>query len=346
MPPDSQNDQIPAIRTFQRDQSAFGELPSSVNLFRGDINATQKLFSMPGRTPGDGLDVTLTLLYQSNVYQDAMIWNLDAPTGTLGLGWGLPLTAIRLDDGGGPTPGTRTHSYSSQGAATALVQEPSTPFLFSMDSLPSRLNSVTVRWCRLPLSRFSPAMVSAFLPRQRSAPCRLRPGPGSWWTTPISSSSILHSMFRHSMPRMAASPTNSSTTNFEDPLLSAIRAVEVIVEEAGQRYSFGGIAPVTSQGYATILRGNSIMWSVNWQTGDQTAIWIGPSTIISGQGQHAQAWALAATTTPWGDAVGYRYNDWPRGGDGLIPIVEQLVGGADGLPLYQSLLPDRHNRCV
>ena len=62
----------------------------------------------------------------------------------------------------------------------------------------------------------------------------------------------------------------------------------------------------------------------------------GPSTIISGQGQYAQAWYLAATTTPWGDAVGYRYNDWPRGGDGLIPIVEQLVGDADGLPYTKA----------
>lgn len=332
MPPDSQNDQVPAIRTFQRDQSAFGELPSSVNLFRGDVNSTQKLFSMPGRTPGDGLDVTLTLLYQSNVYQDATVWNLDAPTGTLGLGWGLPLTAVRLDDGGGPTPGTRTYSYSSQGTTTALVQEPSTPFLFSMDTaLAAQLSDGAV----VPL-----AIVSVFAGNGvcLSPHATVSAVSAAAWVLKDDANQQLFNLTLNVSALDAWDGGESyQLVDYQFWKILYYPQYErwVIVEEAGQRYSFGGISPVTSQGYATSC-GNSIMWSVNWQTADQTAIWIGPSTITSGQGQYAQAWYLSATTTPWGDAVSYRYNDWPRGGDGLIPIVEQLVGGADGLPYTKA----------
>ena len=45
MPADATNSQIPAIRTFQFDSSSVGDLSSSVNLFRGDINFTQTLLS-------------------------------------------------------------------------------------------------------------------------------------------------------------------------------------------------------------------------------------------------------------------------------------------------------------
>src|SRR5262247_1172790 len=95
---------VPAIRTFQLDGSAIGQLSSAVNLFRGDVNLPQRLFSMPGRHRGSGLDVDFTAMYQSNVYRDAFTWNRDAPTGVLGLGWSLPLTYITATDSGSPDP--------------------------------------------------------------------------------------------------------------------------------------------------------------------------------------------------------------------------------------------------
>src|SRR5882724_4587629 len=86
---------IPPIRTFQLDSSSIGQLSSAVNLFRGDVNIPQSLFTLPGRRKGSGLDIDFTILYQSNVYQQVMLWNRDAPTGVIGLGWSLPLTYIQ-----------------------------------------------------------------------------------------------------------------------------------------------------------------------------------------------------------------------------------------------------------
>src|SRR5690349_17908980 len=106
-PGSTDTDGIPAIRTFQFDSTSIGELSSAVNLFRGDVNIPQKLFTLPGRASGGAMDVNFTILYQSNVYRDAMKWNRDAPTGVLGLGWSFPLTYIQAADSGSPDPDTR-----------------------------------------------------------------------------------------------------------------------------------------------------------------------------------------------------------------------------------------------
>ena len=125
-------DQIPQIQTFQLDQSAIGNVRNSVNLFRGDVNFTQTLFRMPGRTADSALAVSVVLIYQSNVYRAATTWNRDAPTSSIGLGWSMPVTCIRLDDGQSPTSGAWSYNYSSGGTETPLIQEPTTPFLFQM----------------------------------------------------------------------------------------------------------------------------------------------------------------------------------------------------------------------
>src|SRR5580698_9393612 len=133
MAADSDNSQIPAIRSFQFDSSSVGDLRSSVNLFRGDINFTQTLLSMPGRRTGDNLDLSIALLYQSNVLQDATTWNLDAPTSTLGLGWSMPIPTIVLNGTGSLVAATRSYSYVSQSISTDLAREPDNPFVLSLD---------------------------------------------------------------------------------------------------------------------------------------------------------------------------------------------------------------------
>jgi hypothetical protein len=134
MPADSTSSQTPAIRTFQIDSSSLGDLESSVNLFRGDINLSQTLFSMPGRTSDQGLAVSVSLLYQSNVQRDATTWNHDAPTSVVGLGWTLPTSYIELNDSDSPTPGLWRYTYWRNGTQNALVPEPDTPHLFAMPS--------------------------------------------------------------------------------------------------------------------------------------------------------------------------------------------------------------------
>src|SRR5262249_28489868 len=127
-------DQIPQIQTFQLDQGVVGNVRNSVNLFRGDVNFTKTLFRMPGRTADPALAVSVTLIYQSNVYRAATTWNLEAPTSAVGLGWSMPTTYISLDDEQSPTPGAWSYRYSSGGTAPPLIQEPTTPFLFSMSA--------------------------------------------------------------------------------------------------------------------------------------------------------------------------------------------------------------------
>jgi len=44
-----------------------GVLKNSVNFFRGDVNHTQSLFTLPGRSDGDGLQIDFGIAYQSNI---------------------------------------------------------------------------------------------------------------------------------------------------------------------------------------------------------------------------------------------------------------------------------------
>lgn len=87
--------QLPAIRTFQMDGGGIGNIPNAVNLFRGDVNLPLELVSLPGR--GD-LDVKVAIMYQSNIQNLVDTWNLEAPTGILGLGWNMPYEMIAIDN--------------------------------------------------------------------------------------------------------------------------------------------------------------------------------------------------------------------------------------------------------
>ena len=150
----SSDAQIPAIQTFQFGASGVGDLQSSVNLFRGDVNFVQQLLSMPGRHPSDNLSLSISLFYQSNIFNDAFIWNRDAPTGVVGLGWSLPVPTIVLEDAGSLAAATRRYSYLDQSISTELAREPTNPFLLSLDSaLATQLVDDAV---------VPPAIVSAF----------------------------------------------------------------------------------------------------------------------------------------------------------------------------------------
>jgi len=74
------------IRTF--------DYQSAVNPYTGEINTPLKIASRPGR---NGLDIDLNIFYTSNVWNEARTWNLNAPTGVLGLGWELPFQSIVVD---------------------------------------------------------------------------------------------------------------------------------------------------------------------------------------------------------------------------------------------------------
>lgn len=81
----------PQARTFATDPDLLGVLSNSVNLFTGQVNLPLNLITLPGR---GGLDVNVSILYNSNVDKIVDTWNLEAPTGVLGLGWSLNIPQI------------------------------------------------------------------------------------------------------------------------------------------------------------------------------------------------------------------------------------------------------------
>lgn len=109
---------VPAIRTFQFDPDGIGVVRNSVNLFRGDVSYPLQLASLPGR---NGLDLTLQMVYDSNVRKQVETWNLDAPTGIAGLGWAYPLDSIVVEKGSTASSSDDTFYLQSSSGAGQLV---------------------------------------------------------------------------------------------------------------------------------------------------------------------------------------------------------------------------------
>ncbi|HXH14372.1 MAG TPA: RHS repeat-associated core domain-containing protein, partial [Alphaproteobacteria bacterium] len=325
MASDSSGSQIPAIRTFQLDSGSLGDLESSVNLFRGDVNLVQTLFTMPGRTSDQGLAITVSLLYQSNVYQQAMTWNRDAPTSVVGLGFTLPTTYIERNDGGSPTPGLWTYSYWSNGTQNTLVPEPATPFLFAMSAA---LGAGLSDGERVPAA-IRTAFATRGIALGTGATLRTVPDDPHVWTIVDDEYQQLFTLILEGDTLTAYDGGQSfqlMNYQFWKILYYPIYERWAVTTESGQTMSFGGLGAPTAHGYKTAL-GNSIEWAVRWTTDDQRALWVGPSTTTTGQQQYARVWHLARVTNIWGDSTSYGYNEFPVDPvTGLIPGVEQLVG--------------------
>jgi large repetitive protein len=324
---------IPAIRTFQFDSTSIGSLATAVNLFRGDVNIPQNLFTLPGRRSGSGMDLNVTILYQSNVFRQAVLWNRDAPTGVLGLGWSLPLTYIQAIDNGSPDPDTRTYVLSDNGNPNQLVRQPQQHFLFTI-----RATIANTLQNGQPVAQQVRAL---FL--QHGLP--LDPGAtasgaaGAW----ILSDDVLQQLFS-----IQTSPSDSSLCDVcyggQSFQLQNYRFWQIvyfptyerwlIVTDDGIRKSFGGMSPKTTEGYCT-SNGNSIAWEVWWAV-NGIPVWTGPSSLTTGQVQVARAWYLECTSDRFGDKIVYEYNGWARNANGLIPDVEQQVG-VGGLPYTKAV---------
>ena len=111
---------LPAIRTFQMEGGGIGNIPNSVNLFRGDVNLPLELITLPGR--GD-LDVKVAIMYQSNIQNLVDTWNLEAPTGILGLGWNMPYEMIAIDNKNTGSTYDDQYYLVSGGSANRLHQD-------------------------------------------------------------------------------------------------------------------------------------------------------------------------------------------------------------------------------
>lgn len=111
--------QVPPMRSFEFDANVVGKLKSSVNQFRGSVAMPVDFFTLPGR---DGLDVKVAAVYSSAVRQAAACWNVEAPTGILGLGWQMPVEMITVSKGGSAGTNDDTYFLLSAGSASELVK--------------------------------------------------------------------------------------------------------------------------------------------------------------------------------------------------------------------------------
>lgn len=118
-PSGQQLSNVPAIHSFEFDKQAIGNVKSSVNKFRGSISLPIDFLTLPGR---EGLDVKLSAIYSSSVTNNVRTWNLDKPTGILGLGWEMPLERISVFKSGSNSATSDSFFLLSNGVANPMVK--------------------------------------------------------------------------------------------------------------------------------------------------------------------------------------------------------------------------------
>ncbi|RIK74499.1 hypothetical protein DCC62_15185 [candidate division KSB1 bacterium] len=91
---ESESTTAPKINTFSLTPDARGALGNSVNLFTGDVALPLNLVTLPGR---NGLDVGVNISYSSNIQNQVDTWNVEAPSGVLGVGWSFDFEKIIVD---------------------------------------------------------------------------------------------------------------------------------------------------------------------------------------------------------------------------------------------------------
>lgn len=119
-----QESNVPAIRSFEFGEKSIGAIKASVNRFRGTVSLPIDLFTLEGRP---GLDVKISLLYQSSIKHQVDTWNVDAPTGILGLGWQMPYEFIAVDKNGSGSPTSDRYFLVTGGSANPMAQVGETP---------------------------------------------------------------------------------------------------------------------------------------------------------------------------------------------------------------------------
>ncbi|WP_342379848.1 RHS repeat-associated core domain-containing protein [Myxococcus stipitatus] len=339
--PSSQS-QPPAIRTFQMDGSSVGNLASSVNLFRGDVNLTQSLFTLPGRSEGNGLDVSLSLQYQSNVFREAATWNREAPTGVVGLGWSLPLTWIESMSSGSPVPGTREYALFENGTPNTLVRQPWAPCLFSADAA---LATGLADGQPVPAPLIEEFHAHGLL---LSANATAHGTQGTWELVD-DTHELLYTLEVGARLLVKDGGEAYQLQNYQFWKVQYYPRYErwVVTNDSAVRRSFGG--GVTREAAGALSENNTVAWSVWWKGSNGLPLWSGASMRTEGQVQVARAWYLGRVTDRFGSTITYAYNDFERTSDGLLPGCEQRVG-TGGLPytkaVYLSRVTDVFGRTV
>ncbi|MEA2987561.1 MAG: hypothetical protein QOG83_272, partial [Alphaproteobacteria bacterium] len=109
---------IPSIQSFQFEADPLGQIRKSVNLFRGDVNLPLELVNLKA---DHGLTASATAVYDGSACHHVDIWNLDAPTGILGLGWSLPTEQVIASRTGAASDQLTSYYLRAAGAASEMI---------------------------------------------------------------------------------------------------------------------------------------------------------------------------------------------------------------------------------
>ncbi|MDQ2046066.1 RHS repeat-associated core domain-containing protein [Pseudoalteromonas sp. 20-92] len=118
-PAAQQQSQTPEIRSFELDDKAIGNIKSGVNYFRGNIQLPIDFLTLTGYK---GLDIKVSAMYGSNIKNNLDTWNIEAPTGVLGLGWDMSFEFISVYKANSQNSGSDLFYLVSGGSANPLVK--------------------------------------------------------------------------------------------------------------------------------------------------------------------------------------------------------------------------------
>ncbi len=297
--------QVPEIFTFQYDQQGVGGVANSVNLFRGDLNFPMDLITLPGR---NGLDAKVTILYESNVAEQAQRWNFDGATGILGLGWNLALDRIIADVTTAGTVANPAYFLMSGTTPMQLVQDDRTWLLFTLtEDLKSSLQQPAV----------TAPLVTAFaaqgLALTLGAPIVTEPDSTAWQINDAAYGRCYRITSGTSGLPVYAGGLSFQTPNFQFWRILYYPAIETweILKPDGLTYLYGGSGQPADR--------NLLTHGVRWGN------WIGSSMVTQNSaGQPLQqsfvdGWNLGAVRSKWMDQIMFDYDlvTQPVGDGGL-----------------------------
>lgn len=324
---------VPEIQPFQFDLGSNGSLSQSVNQFRGDVNLNLPLVSLTGR---NGLDLSLAAAYSSAVETGATVWNRQAPTGILGLGWSLPSDFISVEYRGSGANEGNAYTLVRAGAQSPLCR---TTRRWQRGALATDLvSNLNAGVLDTPLRE---AFATQGLALSTAATLTVVSPDTQWTVTDPTGEFTLDIEAQSGTLTVWDGGLAYESLDFDFSRIAYYPAFErwVVISPGGIAATFGGGLAPAQNGVRTSA-GNGIQWTVFWDN------WTGPSTLTHDtnsppqrlQSQLPCVWNQTASTTVWGDTVQFAYEQ-----------VLQSVG-ADGLPYtkacYLSQATDVFGRTV
>lgn len=317
---------IPSLRLSQQEDSAYDILKSSVNLYRGTVCYTQTFFSMPGRSDNDELNISVSAFYQGEDRKKVNINNSDAPTGILGLGWHMDLSYISLEHSALCPKNIRRYTLHIDNNNFSMVREPLTE---------KRLSIPVSLW---PDKEIPHPVLELFhrngIPLSDTA--RFEKGrPSILLDDELQLAFEIHEEADAFTVSFLGEAYQTVPYRFWKILYTPLYESWLLVKEDGSAFRFGGgVALQPGRPYKT-SEGNSVSWGVCWTDSEGVPVWSGPGHSEERQMQYAKDWHVSRIYSRFGEYVALSYNELPRGDNGLIEDVEQLVSPG-GLPYTKA----------